>query len=148
MRRLPFPLAALTIIALLTALGCGGKSAPPAEEPAAPAPAVEAQAEEPAAEEAPAQEAAPEEAAAAEEAAPAQPAVARARTVVNREMLAKAYEEIYCAQKNGQTDQILDIYKKYGFDTPKDWTEAWSQTSDDTEWQEALTRRIQSSRCE
>lgn len=72
---------------------------------------------------------------------------AGAKTAVNKETLAKAYEEIYCAQKEGRTDQILDIYKKYGFDSPKQWTEAWAATSEDVEWQAALTRRVQTAEC-
>lgn len=72
----------------------------------------------------------------------------KAKTAVNKETLAKAYEEIYCAQKQGKTDQILDIYKKYGFESPKEWTEAWAATSEDVEWQAALTRRVQAAKCE
>jgi hypothetical protein len=153
--RQPITLAiALTLTFILATIGCGKKSdAPPAEPPA---PLAAESAPAPAGDEAPEDEAgaAEEQEQGEADPAPEEPSAgsetvtARARTVVNREMLAKAYEEIYCAQRKGQTDQILDIYKKYGFDTPKDWTEAWTQTADDPEWQEALTRRIQSSRCE
>jgi hypothetical protein len=72
---------------------------------------------------------------------------ASGKTAVNKETLAKAYEEIYCAQKMGRTDQILDIYKKYGFESPKQWTEAWAATSEDVQWQADLTRRVQSAEC-
>ncbi len=76
-----------------------------------------------------------------------EPAAAEVKTVVNKETLAKAYEEIYCAQKRGETDKILDISKKYGFETPASWAEAWKSTSDDPDWQAALTKRVMTKGC-
>ena len=37
----------------------------------------------------------------------------RGASDVDKEKLAKAYEEIYCAQKKGEMEKILDIYKNY-----------------------------------
>lgn len=108
--------------------GATDKAAEPAKADAGSAPAAKA------------------DATAAVPAAPA--AIGEVKTAVNKDLLAKAYEEIYCAQKKGQTDQILDIYKKYGFATPKDWTEAWARTSEDAQWQADLTKRIQGAKCE
>ncbi len=142
MRKTLLLLVAVGMAAALIVAGCSRKDDPVAEEQPEPQEAPSEEAEEEAEEEVD-QKLEDEEAEAA-----AQPLVPAARTVVNKEMLAKAYEEIYCAQKRGETDEILDIYKRYGFDTPKAWTEAWSRTSEDAEWQEALTRRVQSSKCE
>ncbi len=84
---------------------------------------------------------------AAGEAKPADPAAgdpaAAAPAAVDKETLGKAYEEIYCAQKKGETDKIMDIYKKYGFTDPKAWTEAWSKASEDTTWFQDITKKVQ-----
>ena len=48
----------------------------------------------------------------------------------------------------GKTDEILDIYKKYGFETPKAWIEAWTETSSDPEWQAQVTKQVQSASCQ
>ena len=67
---------------------------------------------------------------------------------VDPEVLAQAYKEIYCAQKLGRTDQILEIYKKYGFETPRAWVEAWRSTSENPAWQADLTREVRAMTCE
>ena len=34
---------------------------------------------------------------------------------LDKDKLAKCYEEVYCAQKKGEMEKLLDIYKKFGF---------------------------------
>ncbi len=53
---------------------------------------------------------------------------------VDREKLSACYQEVYCAQKKGQMDKILDIYKTHGFETPQDFTKAWIEAAKDTDW--------------
>lgn len=48
--------------------------------------------------------------------------------------LAECYTEVYCAQKKGQVDRILDVYKKYGFETPQSFTDTWVKAARDTDW--------------
>jgi len=70
-------------------------------------------------------------------------------TQVNRDVVAKTFKEVYCAQRLGKkSDEILAIYAANGFTTPKDWTEAWTRTGDDPAWQEELARSIRDSRCQ
>ena len=118
----------------------------PAAAPAA-APAAEQKAEAPA--EAANPEAAKTEPAAEEkqdEAAedPDDEAVGGDDSSVDREKLAKAYEEVYCAQKNNEMSKILDIYKKYGFETPEDFVSMWMDATRDTAWVSKLAHDVAS----
>lgn len=53
---------------------------------------------------------------------------------IDKERLARTYLEIYCAQKKGEMDKILNIYKANGFDTPQEFTKAWIEAAKDTDW--------------
>lgn len=55
-------------------------------------------------------------------------------TAVDRDKLAKAYEEVYCAQKKNEMEKILDIYKNYGFEKPEDFIAMWMEAARDTGW--------------
>ena len=59
-----------------------------------------------------------------------------------RKRLWECYQEVYCAQKKGEMDKILDIYKKYGFETPKQFTAAWTEAAKDTEWLSRLAHDV------
>jgi len=134
---------------------CGEK--PAGTKTAAPEPAAEARPETapaPAAE--PVKQADPQAAAATPEAAkaaePEKPAEAAAAEEspddpdddstwddskaanVDRDKLAKAYQEVYCAQKKGEMDKLLDIYKANGFEKPEDFISTWVEVARDTAW--------------
>ena len=124
------------LVALLASAACKGESktepgSPPAAEPGkAPAPEakpVEAKPVEakPAADEPATKAGAP--AAKVEEAEGASAGLDVAA-------LSKAYVEIYCAQRKGETEKLLAIYKKYGFTDPRAWTDAWTEAAKDTAW--------------
>lgn len=51
-----------------------------------------------------------------------------------RDNLEAAYLQIYCMNKKGDAAKLLEVYKKYGFEDPKKWTEAWKEAAKDTEW--------------
>ncbi len=53
---------------------------------------------------------------------------------VDRDKLAKAYQEVYCAQKKGEMDKLLDIYKANGFEKPEDFISTWVEVARDTAW--------------
>ena len=56
--------------------------------------------------------------------------------------LERAYIEIYCVQKLGETEKLLDVYNKHGFEDPGKWVAMWKKHSkDDTKWVLALTDR-------
>ena len=56
--------------------------------------------------------------------------------------LEAAYLEIYCVQKLGETEKLLDVYKRHGFEDPGKWVAMWKKHSrEDTEWVIALTER-------
>lgn len=55
-------------------------------------------------------------------------------TQVDRDKLARAYEEVYCAQKKNEMDKLLDIYKNYGFEKPEDFITMWMEAAKDTNW--------------
>jgi hypothetical protein len=48
--------------------------------------------------------------------------------------LAKVYTEIYCAQRRGESEKLLDIYSKNGFEDPETWTKTWTKAAEDGAW--------------
>jgi hypothetical protein len=48
--------------------------------------------------------------------------------------LAKVYTEIYCAQRRGESEKLLDIYTKHGFEDPETWTKTWTKAAEDGAW--------------
>ena len=48
--------------------------------------------------------------------------------------LAKVYKEIYCAQRRGESERLLDIYTKNGFEDPETWTKTWTKAAEDGAW--------------
>jgi hypothetical protein len=130
--------AMMAVLALAIGVGCG-KSEPPKKSEAAPAAApAPAEAPKPAAVVTPPAGQPTAEAAKAAEAgeageAPA-PRAAEAAPAVDKDKLAKAYLAVYCAQKKGEMDKILGIYKEFGFDTPQSFTKTWIEAAKDTDW--------------
>ena len=59
---------------------------------------------------------------------------------VNRAALEKAFLDIWCAQRKGETEKLLDIYTKHGFDDPKAWTETWTEAAKDGAWVATITQ--------
>lgn len=53
--------------------------------------------------------------------------------------LAKVYTEIYCAQRRGESEKLLDIYTKNGFDNPETWTKVWTKAAEDGAWVAKIT---------
>lgn len=53
---------------------------------------------------------------------------------IDRDKLALAYTEVYCAQKKGEMDKLLDIYKTHGFEKPEDFISTWVEAARDTAW--------------
>ena len=53
---------------------------------------------------------------------------------IDRDKLSKTYTEVYCAQKKGEMDKLLDIYKKHGFEKPEDFISTWIEAARDTAW--------------
>lgn len=65
---------------------------------------------------------------------------------VDKDKLAKCYEEVYCAQKKGEMEKILDIYKNYGFAKPSDFTATWIEAAKDTGWVTKIAHEV-SAKC-
>ncbi len=55
--------------------------------------------------------------------------------------LAKAYVEIYCAQRKKETERLLEIYTRYGFADPKSWTASWTEAAKDDAWVAEITQK-------
>jgi hypothetical protein len=129
------------VLAAVFALAACGKSgeAPKAPEPKAPA-AEKAPA--PAAPAAPAPAKAPEPAAAKPEEAAKEPAAEEAASTVDRDKLGRTYQDVYCAQKKGEMDKILGLYKAGGFATPQEFTKAWIEAAKDTDWVTKIARDV------
>lgn len=127
-----FPIAVLMGLALSVS-ACGGKAKAPAAAPDAQAPIAAPAAAAP-------QPQAPKPEAAAPAAAPATPTPtpagqdAEKPVAVDKDKLTKCYQEVYCAQKKGEMDKILGIYKQYGFNTPQEFTKTWIEAAKDTDW--------------
>ncbi len=68
-------------------------------------------------------------------------APAASSDVASKANIEKCYLEVYCAQKHGDMAGLLKIYKKYGFETPKQWTRAYIAAAKDTDWVSALARK-------
>jgi len=117
----------------------GGPGAAPTPAPAPAPPKPGAQAAAPAA-------AAP---------AAAAPVVAAAQVVadtgaptgVDKDKLSRCYREVYCAQKKGEMDKILEIYKRYGFNTPQEFTKVWIEAARDTDWVTKIAHEV-SKKCQ
>lgn len=60
----------------------------------------------------------------------------------DKDVLWQCYQEVYCAQKKGEMDRILDIYKKHGFETPQEFTRAWIEAAKDTDWVSKLAHDV------
>ncbi len=58
-----------------------------------------------------------------------------------RERLARAYVDLYCAQSKGETTELRAIYRRFGFDGPKAWQLAFEGASKDHQWLAEVTRR-------
>lgn len=133
-------------LVLVVAAGCG-KSEPPkkAEAPkteAAPAtPPVPVEAPKPPVPTAGQPPAAEAKSPAEEEAAPPKPGEEAAPTI-DKEKLSKCYTAVYCAQKKGEMDKILGIYKEYGFDTPQSFTKTWIEAAKDTDWVTKIAHEV------
>lgn len=67
------------------------------------------------------------------------PAPGKAPT--DKETLAKAYVEIYCAQRKKETERLLEIYTRYGFADPKTWTASWTEAAKDDAWVAEITQK-------
>lgn len=135
-------LALLLALGLLTTMGAACKSrrmAPPTST----AGQTAASAAQPKAPE-PAKPATVSAAAPGEESAAAtdQPAGEPAEDEPDRDRLWQCYQEVYCAQKKGQMDQILPLYKKYGFETPQEFTRVWIEAAKDTDWVTKLAHDV------
>ncbi len=61
---------------------------------------------------------------------------------LDKDRLWTCYQEVYCAQKKGEMDRILDIYRKCGFQNPQDFTSAWIEAAKDTEWVSRLAHEV------
>ncbi len=61
---------------------------------------------------------------------------------LDKDRLWACYQEVYCAQKKGEMDRILDIYRKCGFQNPQDFTTAWIEAAKDTEWVSRLAHEV------
>jgi len=57
-----------------------------------------------------------------------------------RDKLAKAYLEIYCAQRKKETEKLLEIYTRHGFEDPKAWTKSWTEAASDHAWVAQITQ--------
>ena len=133
-------LLTLSLSVLLGLTGCPQKSEPSAPtQPAAPTPAEAAAPDTPATG---AAAAAPTEAKPASTPTEAELPAANAEeaqptatiTAERRETLGKAYREIYCAQRSGETEKLLEIYTRYGFAKPEAWTKTWTEAAKDSAW--------------
>ncbi|MBD89177.1 MAG: hypothetical protein CL940_02430 [Deltaproteobacteria bacterium] len=134
--------AALLITAGMLA-ACKGDAAPAEPAPAAQAPASATKAgEQTAKPEAAKPEAAnkPGEAEAQPEAQAAGAAPTKAAPT-DKDTLAKAYVEIYCAQRKKETERLLEIYSRYGFADPKSWTASWTEAAKDDAWVAEITQK-------
>ena len=67
-------------------------------------------------------------------------AEAKAPLTGDKAKLAEAYIDIYCAQRKGETEKLLEIYTRYGFEDPKTWTDQWTQAATDNAWVARITQ--------
>jgi len=125
------------VLVILALVSCGKTEAPPQAGPArgsTPAAKVEAPAKTPT-------EPASAAAVPAPVPVPAAP-TAESSAGLDKDKLSKCYSEVYCAQKKGEMEKILPIYKSYGFNTPQEFTKAWIEAAKDTDWVTKLAYEV------
>ena len=134
-------LSLITVIAVTClALGCSKKEAATGEEkPAEPATSAKVDEKAEAAPAAGEPDGEPDEAAQAAAQAAAGEAAA-AEFTGDKAKLARTYVDIYCAQRKGETERLLDIYTKAGFEDPKVWTAQWTEATKDKAWVARVTQ--------
>ena len=137
-------MAPLLVTTLVLVAGCKGDAPPSRGDKAAePATAQGAATETTAKPASPEGEKAPEAAKPAqgtEAATPTAPA-AGGKAPTDKATLAKAYVEIYCAQRKKETERLLEIYTRYGFADPKSWTASWTEAAKDDAWVAEITQK-------
>lgn len=69
------------------------------------------------------------------------PAPDAVKAPTDKAVLAKAYVEIYCAQRKKETERLLEIYTRYGFADPKSWTASWTEAAKDDAWVAEITQK-------
>ncbi len=70
----------------------------------------------------------------------AQPAASGGMSDTTKATLAKAYVAIYCAQRRGHTEKLLEIYARHGFQDPETWTKTWTEAAKDGAWVAQITQ--------
>ncbi len=75
------------------------------------------------------------------DASDATPAADVQQKPLSKDALAKAYVEIYCAQRRGKTRELYAIYERHGFAEPLAWRRAWDAAATDSQWVADLTKR-------
>ena len=123
----------MTALVILVLVACG-KESPPTPPPAPSAAKAEPAKAEPA-KEAPVTAAGKPGAGIVTEVAVVKPTGSdEPMDAETRAKLAKVYMEIYCAQRRGESEKLLDIYTSNGFDDPEAWTKVWTRASKDGAW--------------
>ena len=56
--------------------------------------------------------------------------------------LAEVYTQIYCAQRRGESEKLLEIYTTNGFPDPEAWTKVWTKVSKDGAWVSGVPRAL------
>lgn len=59
---------------------------------------------------------------------------------LSRGALERAYIDIYCAQRRGETARLQAIYAEHGFSDPREWRRTWIDATRDHEWLATITR--------
>ncbi len=141
MKRWTLALGALLALSL-SATACGGKKeATPQADAASQQPGTTPPATADAGETPEAPAAQPDAGAAPAPEAPAPDAQTGqvAPPVHDKATMQRAYVEIYCAQRKGEAQALLDLYAKYGFTDPAAWTKAWTEHAKDAAWVAQIT---------
>lgn len=65
-----------------------------------------------------------------------------------KDKLATAFAELYCAQRRNDATNLLELYKKHGFESPAVFSKEWDKTAtDDSEWAETVVSGAMASDC-
>ena len=59
----------------------------------------------------------------------------------SRDAIERAYLDIYCAQRRGETPRLQAIYAEHGFSDPREWRRAWNEATRNREWLAEITQK-------
>ena len=56
--------------------------------------------------------------------------------------LARSYEELYCLRKQGAEEGVAEVYRRWGFESPEQWADAWQRAARSNAFERDVRARV------